>query len=205
MQLGKMVIGATLILTSGLVTIAYAKPYCDKPKTYGAMPAHPYYGHPGLYHRPYHGKPHHNQSPHAYQKPAHPQYGYQKPAHPQYGYKKPVHPHFGYQAPAYQHREQAAPAANEQKQSKASEDTKTVSIRGMQFGTGTITIKAGESVTWMNEERMPHTVTANDGSFSSSALNAGNTFTQAFDKPGEYSYYCQYHPNMKGVVIVTES
>ena len=87
----------------------------------------------------------------------------------------------------------------------ASEDKKTVSIRGMQFGSGTITIKAGESVTWVNQERMPHTVTANDGSFSSSALNAGNAFTQTFDKPGEYTYYCQYHPNMKGVVIVTES
>ena len=195
MQIGKMVIGATLILTSALATNAYANHYCDKPKTYGAMPAHPYYGHPGPYHQPYHGQPHHYQAP----------YGYQKPAHPQYGYQKPTHPHYGYQAPAYQSQEQATPAAHEQKQSMASEDKKTVSIRGMQFGSGTITIKAGESVTWVNQERMPHTVTANDGSFSSSALNAGNAFTQTFDKPGEYTYYCQYHPNMKGVVIVTES
>jgi len=195
MKPAKIALGATLILTSGLATSALANHYCDKPKAYGPMLAHPYYGHPAPYHRPYHGQPHHYQMP----------YGYNNKAHPKHGYQKPVQPQYGHQAPAYQPREQADGVISERQQPKASEGTKTVSIRGMQFGPGEITIKAGESVTWVNQERMPHTVTAHDGSFSSSALNAGATFSQTFDKPGEYTYYCQYHPNMKGKVIVSES
>ncbi|MEE4193519.1 MAG: plastocyanin/azurin family copper-binding protein [Halieaceae bacterium] len=183
-------LGATLILLPALSTMAYAGHYCAQPKAYGAMPAQPYYGQPAPYYRPYHWQPRHYQP-----------YGYQRPAQPHYGYQ----PQYRNDASGSKPAEKGADAAKEQQKPMLSEGTKSVSIRGMQFGSGNIEIKVGESVTWTNQDGMPHTVTSDDGSFGSSALNASNAFTHSFDKPGTYSYYCQYHPNMKGVVTVTES
>jgi plastocyanin len=57
-------------------------------------------------------------------------------------------------------------------------------------------------VTWTNSEGVPHTVTANDGSFGSSQLGAGDTFSHTFTEPGTYSYYCQLHPMMRATVVV---
>lgn len=80
--------------------------------------------------------------------------------------------------------------------------TAAVTISQMRFGTGPVTIKAGGSVTWTNNDGMPHTVTANDGSFGSEQFSAGGSFTHTFDKPGTYSYYCALHPTMRGTVVV---
>jgi plastocyanin len=51
-------------------------------------------------------------------------------------------------------------------------------------------------------------VTADDGSWSSSGLTAGKTYTHKFDKPGKYAYYCTFHGSkggheMSGVINVT--
>jgi plastocyanin len=47
-------------------------------------------------------------------------------------------------------------------------------------------------------------VTARDGSFASQQLGANQSFSQVFDKPGTYSYYCSLHPSMQAVVEVVE-
>jgi len=77
-----------------------------------------------------------------------------------------------------------------------------VTIAQMRFSQPTVTIKKGGTVTWQNTEAMPHTVTANDGSFSSQQLQNGAVFTKTFDEPGTYSYYCSLHPMMRGTVVV---
>ncbi len=65
-----------------------------------------------------------------------------------------------------------------------------------------VIIGVNNTVTWVNNDDAPHTVTATDGSFNSGNLNAGQSWTFTFTTPGNYAYYCTYHPWMKGTVIV---
>lgn len=70
------------------------------------------------------------------------------------------------------------------------------------YSVNVLTIKAGTTVTWTNEDAMMHTVTAVDGSFDSGYLNEGDTWSYTFDTPGEYEYFCAPHPWMRAKVIV---
>jgi plastocyanin len=78
----------------------------------------------------------------------------------------------------------------------------TVSISGYAFDPVTITIKAGQSITWTNKDSVVHTVTADDGSWASKELANGDTYTQTFTTAGTYNYHCAAHPYMTGTVIV---
>jgi len=65
-----------------------------------------------------------------------------------------------------------------------------------------VMIGVNNTVTWVNNDSAPHTVTANDGSFSSGDMGSGARYTYTFTKPGTYSYNCIYHSWMIGTVIV---
>ena len=78
----------------------------------------------------------------------------------------------------------------------------TVSMYNMQFGTGSITVKAGTTVTWTNADNMIHDVIADDASFKSADMKYGDTYTHTFDTKGTYAYHCSYHSGMKGTVVV---
>lgn len=65
-----------------------------------------------------------------------------------------------------------------------------------------VEIKAGETITWVNDDSAVHTATSNDGTFDSDVLRRGQTFSFTFDKAGEYPYFCAIHPNMIGTVVV---
>ena len=69
----------------------------------------------------------------------------------------------------------------------------------------TVVIGVNNTVTWVNNDDAPHTVTADDGSFNSGNMNSGQSWTHTFSTPGTYAYYCSYHPWMKGTVIVEGS
>ncbi|MGH7549666.1 MAG: cupredoxin domain-containing protein [Gemmatimonadota bacterium] len=77
-----------------------------------------------------------------------------------------------------------------------------VTIRDFTFGPSEIRIRAGETVRWVNEDPVAHTVTAGDGSFDSDLLENGEGFSRRFDDPGRYPYNCTPHPFMTGVVVV---
>ena len=74
--------------------------------------------------------------------------------------------------------------------------------QGMAFRPARIEISAGTTVEWKNDDPLPHTVTATDGSFASPLIEPGQTWRRTFDKPGEYAFYCTPHPFMRGVVVV---
>lgn len=76
-----------------------------------------------------------------------------------------------------------------------------VIISGMQFGTASLAIKAGTTVTWTNNDNLTHTVTADDGSFTSGNLNYHDTYSHTFSSVGTYHYHCIYHSNMKADVV----
>jgi plastocyanin len=66
-----------------------------------------------------------------------------------------------------------------------------------------VVVPVGATVTWTNLGIVPHTATAEDGSFDSGILEQGGTFSRVFDAPGEYPYRCTLHPWMVGKVVVS--
>jgi plastocyanin len=80
-----------------------------------------------------------------------------------------------------------------------------VTIVDFQFNPGTITIHAGDTITWTNTGAQPHTATANDHSFDTGVLKRGQSASHTFSTPGTFSYICTIHPFMKGTVTVVAS
>lgn len=78
----------------------------------------------------------------------------------------------------------------------------TISIYNMLFGTGSLTVKAGTTVTWTNGDNMTHTVTADDGSFASGDLKYGSTYSHTFSTTGSFPYHCTYHSGMTATIVV---
>ena len=96
-----------------------------------------------------------------------------------------------------------AAAAMDHSAMAADGDTVQVNIVDLAYTPATITIKAGQSVTWTNNDSEPHTVTARDREvLQSGTMKEGDTFTQQFDTPGTYGYFCEFHADMKGVIVV---
>ena len=77
-----------------------------------------------------------------------------------------------------------------------------MTIENFNFTPATVTVAAGTTITWTNNDDVEHTVTASDNSFSSKALETGDTFSYTFAQPGTYSYFCAIHPFMTGRVTV---
>ena len=77
-----------------------------------------------------------------------------------------------------------------------------VVMKDLAFDPATVTIGAGESVTWTNQDSMNHTVVADNGEFESGGLAGGAAFSFTFDTAGTYAYHCGIHPSMTGEVIV---
>jgi plastocyanin len=59
-------------------------------------------------------------------------------------------------------------------------------------------------VRWEFVARDKHDVVSNDRSFVSELVYGGTTYTHIFDEAGDYSYLCSIHPEMVGLVTVTE-
>jgi plastocyanin len=78
----------------------------------------------------------------------------------------------------------------------------STAMRGMAFAEPKIEVPAGTTVEWKNEDPLPHTVTADDGSFDSGSIDGGAVWRYTFTKPGTYAFHCTPHPFMKGTVVV---
>jgi amicyanin len=84
-----------------------------------------------------------------------------------------------------------------------SANSMNITIENSKFSMPEMTIAIGTTVTWTNKESASHTVTSDDGSYlNSPTLTNGQTYIKTFDKEGTYEYYCEYHPTMKGKIIV---
>jgi plastocyanin len=77
-----------------------------------------------------------------------------------------------------------------------------VTIKGMKFNPPTLTIAAGDTITFTNEDGAPHTATASDGAFDTGRLAGGESATVTVEAAGEHAYICQIHTSMKGTVTV---
>src|SRR6266404_8478370 len=86
----------------------------------------------------------------------------------------------------------ASASANATIQNSSTTQT-SVSMYDNYFAPSPITVSAGTTVTWTNRGSMQHTVTSDNGLFSSGAINPGSSFSITFNSPGTYRYYCQFH------------
>src|ERR687884_21201 len=89
-------------------------------------------------------------------------------------------------------------------------ETKVVDAKNFQFNPKTITINVGDLITWKNGDSTEHTATADDGSFNTDDIEAGQEKTVTFSKAGTFAYYCKYHggpggKGMSGTVVVQEA
>jgi uncharacterized membrane protein len=65
-----------------------------------------------------------------------------------------------------------------------------------------MTVNAGETVEWKNEDIFSHTVTADDGSFDSGLIDPGHSWKMTVKNAGTITYHCRPHPNMKAALII---
>ena len=87
--------------------------------------------------------------------------------------------------------------------SPASPPAYVVHIKDFAYAPTPLKVHTGETVRFINDDEEPHTVTATDKSFDSTALDTNGDWTHTFTKPGTFSYFCELHPYMKATVIVT--
>jgi len=78
-----------------------------------------------------------------------------------------------------------------------------VTIQNFAYTPAEVTIPVGGTVTWTNQDPVPHTATGFEGAdFQSGTLNQGESFSHTFAEAGTYQYRCEFHAGMLGTVIV---
>lgn len=92
-----------------------------------------------------------------------------------------------------------AESASMNKQQEAGPEVK---IDNFSFTPTNLTVPAGTKVTWTNHDDVPHTVVSTDQKFKSKALDTDESFSNTFNEPGTYEYFCSLHPKMVAKVTV---
>lgn len=87
----------------------------------------------------------------------------------------------------------------------------TVEIIEFAYSPKQITVKVGDTVSWVNRDAFLHTVTSGavdgpeniaDDKFDEDLDEAGSEASVTFDEAGTFTYFCKQHNAMDGVVIV---
>lgn len=78
----------------------------------------------------------------------------------------------------------------------------TVDIAQFKFKPPSVAVQRGGSVTWKNSDTADHTATADASGFDTGNVRRGSSKTVRFDKAGTFAYHCDFHPFMKGTVVV---
>jgi plastocyanin len=78
-----------------------------------------------------------------------------------------------------------------------------VDIRDFAYSPNPVEIAVGDTVTWTNQDEVPHTATGEDRDvLQSGTISPGASFSQVFPEAGEFGYFCEFHPNMTGTIVV---
>jgi plastocyanin len=105
-------------------------------------------------------------------------------------------------APAVEARAEEATPAGVKAESKPAGEQVTVRINGMRFEPENITVKPGTTVTWVQSNPMPHTITGKNNGLRSNTLLTGQKYSYTFNEAGSFAYACDFHPSMRGRVSV---
>ena len=71
-----------------------------------------------------------------------------------------------------------------------------VEIRDLEFTPKELVAAPGDTITWINYDLVPHTVTANDDSWDSGFVGAQKQWQTVIETDMYASYFCRYHPSM---------
>lgn len=96
--------------------------------------------------------------------------------------------------------ETAAPAGEAQPSAETA-------IADFEYDPDPVTIEAGGSVTWTNEDTASHTASSDDGApaeCDTGTLDKGDSKKLTLDAPGTYAYHCDFHATMTATVEVVE-
>jgi plastocyanin len=83
----------------------------------------------------------------------------------------------------------------------ASAETITVTIENLSFKPAEVKAKVGDTILWVNKDVLDHTATARDKSFDI-IQGANKSVSQTLTKAGSFDFYCKYHPNMTGRLVI---
>jgi plastocyanin len=97
----------------------------------------------------------------------------------------------------------APSVAASQQASNGAAGSNAVEVKNTAFNPTSLTVKAGDKVTWTNNDGFAHTVTLDDNSIDSGDLAGGATFENTFATGGTFAYHCKIHAVMHGTVTVT--
>lgn len=85
---------------------------------------------------------------------------------------------------------------------QAAGESRQIVMQNLRYGTTTLEVARGTTVTWINRDAVAHTVTSGDGVFDSALIDAGESWSRTFTEAGTFAYYCTPHPFMKATIIV---
>ena len=102
---------------------------------------------------------------------------------------------------------QSAAAVSDENVGPRSQPGSVVMIQLFQYQPGRLEIKAGSTVTWVNQDEIQHTVTLGTPESRNAAVSLslpvkGATASFTFDRPGDYEYFCERHQSMRGQIRV---
>lgn len=77
-----------------------------------------------------------------------------------------------------------------------------VHVAGLDFRPARVKVGVADTVVWINEDIVPHTVTGEEDEWRSGELEVADEYRWVAPRPGVYRYSCEYHPTMVGVLEV---
>ena len=80
--------------------------------------------------------------------------------------------------------------------------THTVTMTGLHYDPPALTLKAGDTVVWVNKDLVAHTATSKVGGFDSSIVQPEKSWKTVVKRKGDVPYGCSFHPAMKGTLHV---
>ncbi|MBU2993480.1 cupredoxin family copper-binding protein [Octadecabacter sp. 1_MG-2023] len=82
--------------------------------------------------------------------------------------------------------------------------THTVTIKNMQFSPPNLTVSVGDTITWVNEDRVRHSAWESNGNnFDTGLIGSGESASLTFGSAGTFDYRCRPHGNMRGSITVS--
>ena len=85
----------------------------------------------------------------------------------------------------------------------ANAQTHAVSIQNFRYSPSSLTISAGDTVSFTNLDNAPHTATSSDANLDTGTIARNQSADLTFATAGTYTYICSFHRSMRGTIIVT--
>jgi plastocyanin len=77
-----------------------------------------------------------------------------------------------------------------------------VTMRALQFAPPELEVQRGDTITWRNDDIVPHTSASRESTWNSGNIAVDSSFSVALQRPGTFEYDCSYHPGMTGRIVV---